>query len=67
MATFSIGYQLGAAIGAPVFGFIIDQLGFGGMYIGAMICLGVGLVATALHWPALTRPLHAGIEGASRT
>jgi MFS family permease len=55
MATFSMSYQFGAAIGAPLFGLVIDQLGFGAMFLGAALALGVGLAATLLHWPALTR------------
>jgi predicted MFS family arabinose efflux permease len=60
MATFSMSYQLGAAVGAPIFGIIIDQLGYGAMFVGASVALGVGLAATGLRWPALTRsPLAA--------
>lgn len=56
MATFSMSYQLGAAIGAPVFGMVIDRLGFGAMYAGAALSLGVGLGATLARWPILGQP-----------
>ena len=56
MATYSISYQLGAAMGAPLFGFIIDRLGFGAMFLGSVLALGVGLVWTMLRWSVLMHP-----------
>ncbi|HZT08505.1 MAG TPA: MFS transporter [Chloroflexota bacterium] len=55
MATYSVSYQLGAAVGAPVFGMVIQALGFGAMYLSAAGALVVGLIATVLQWPRLRR------------
>jgi MFS family permease len=66
MATYSISYQLGAALGAPVFGFVIEHLGFGAMFLGSVLALSVGLVWTALRWPVLTHPQAAAARGGSR-
>jgi predicted MFS family arabinose efflux permease len=66
MATFSMSYQLGAAIGAPLFGMVIDTLGFAAMFLGAALALSVGLVVTVLHWPALTQPALAAAETGGR-
>jgi len=66
MATYSISYQLGAAMGAPLFGFIIDRLGFGAMFLGSVLALGVGLIWTMLRWPVLTHPTAAAAGGGRR-
>ncbi|MBM2813038.1 MAG: major facilitator transporter [Chloroflexi bacterium] len=56
MATYSMAYQLGAALGAPIFGLIIEYLGFGAMFLGSALAMSFGLVATLARWSALDRP-----------
>ncbi len=56
MATYSISYQLGAALGAPTFGFVIDHLGVGAMFLGSVLAFLVGLGVTARQWVRLIRP-----------
>jgi MFS family permease len=55
MATYSIAYQLGAALGAPIFGAVIEYLGFGAMFLGSAGAMSVGLLATLARWPALSQ------------
>jgi len=66
MATYSISYQLGAAMGAPLFGLIIDRLGFGAMFLGSVLALGVGLVWTMCRWSVLMHPKAAAAAGGTR-
>ncbi len=56
MATYSISYQLGAALGAPTFGLVIDNLGYGAMFLGSVLAFLVGLGVTARHRSRLIRP-----------
>ncbi len=53
MATYSMFYRAGEAIGAPLAGALVDAFGFGGMYVGAIVSLVVGLLATVLNWQAV--------------
>ncbi len=62
MATYSVSYQLGSALGAPIFGLVIQVLGFGAMFLGCAASITVGLIFTLIHWPTLGRapaPAHA--------
>ena len=49
-ATFYIGCDLGVATGNVLFGYVIDYIGFKGMYIGAAIDLVLGCIAMMLLW-----------------
>ena len=64
MATYSLGFQLGLGVGAAVWGFLIDTVGYPGPYVGAIV-LQVGLLALlAASWRWLTtRPARAGSAG----
>ena len=65
MATYSISYQLGAALGAPIFGLVIDHFGSAAMYLGSVLALCVGLGWTMLRWSMLAHPEAAAIKEAS--
>lgn len=56
MATFSLAYQLGNGIGAPIAGLLIEGLGYHGMFLGAIVALGVGMAATVASWASLGNP-----------
>jgi MFS family permease len=47
MATFSVAYQIGMAAGSPLFGLLIEHVGFWAMYAGAIAICIVGLAVTA--------------------
>lgn len=67
MATYSMSYQIGTAVGAPASGFLIQFSGYPGMYLGAIAALGAGLFLTAVNWRALgTRPEVVPWSGGSR-
>jgi MFS family permease len=53
MATYSMFFRAGEAIGAPLAGALIDWFGFSGMYYGAIFSLGLGLLATVINWRTL--------------
>jgi MFS family permease len=46
LATYSMAYQLGAALGAPTFGFVIQLWGFGPMFVGCALTIAMGLLLT---------------------
>jgi hypothetical protein len=43
-------------LGAPIAGWLIEALGYGGMYLGTMIAVGGGMLLTAVNWTALRKP-----------
>ena len=53
MATYSMFFRAGEAIGATVAGALIGWFGFPGMYYGAIFSLGLGLLGTAINWRSL--------------
>ena len=50
-----VGDRLQAALGAPIFGLVIQFLGFGAMFLGSALAMTIGLVATLARWSALSR------------
>ncbi|MBI4214116.1 MAG: MFS transporter [Chloroflexi bacterium] len=56
MATFTGSFQVGPALGSPIAGLLIETLGFHGMYVGAVMVLLVGLLATLGLSNRLSRP-----------
>lgn len=57
MATFSQSYQIGAGVGAPVAGALLEGFGYEGMYLGAMAAMGLGMALTAANWGYLRKPV----------
>jgi predicted MFS family arabinose efflux permease len=66
MATYSMAYQLGAALGAPIFGFVIQLLGFEAMFVGCALALAAGLAWSLLRWPALAHSARGQSPAAAR-
>ncbi len=66
MATYSISYQLGAALGAPIFGVVIDHLGYAAMFLGSVVTLSVGVAWTFFRWTTLAHPDRAAAAMGSR-
>jgi len=59
MATFSLAYQMGNGLGAPLLGLLIEGFGFQGMFVGSIVAMSGGLLLTALRWPSLGNPAAA--------
>lgn len=55
MATFSASYQIGMGGGSVVAGALITVVGYSGLYWWMLAVVAIGLAASALNWPALTR------------
>lgn len=53
LATYSMAYQMGTVVGAPVAGFLVEWAGYRGMFVGAITAIGVGVVVAAINWRAL--------------
>lgn len=53
MATYSMFYRAGEAIGAPIAGTLIVWLGYPGMYFGAMASVAAGVLLAAANWGTL--------------
>jgi MFS family permease len=60
MATYSMFFRAGEAIGAPMAGALIVAFGYPGMYFGAIASLLLGLVGTLVNWRALALPANRG-------
>jgi len=56
MATYSMFFRAGEAIGAPMAGALIDMFGYPGMYYGAIASLLLGLIGTVVNWRELAMP-----------
>jgi MFS family permease len=56
MATFSLAYQMGNGIGAPIAGLLIEGLGYQGMFLGALVALAAGFIASVANWRSLGNP-----------
>ena len=57
MATFSMFYRAGEAIGAPIAGALIALFGYSGMYLGAIASVALGIAFTGVNWPILGQPI----------
>ena len=56
LATYTMGFQLGSGVGAVVFGFVIQYLGYHTMYQLSLIPVMVALLTTLLVWRRQSRP-----------
>src|SRR5439155_20526288 len=56
MATFSLAYQMGNGVGAPIAGLLIEAVGYHGMFLGTVVALVIGLAATLASWSSLANP-----------
>lgn len=55
MATYSMAFQMGNGFGSLLAGRLADEVGYRGMYAGALAMLAAGLILTAATWPAIRR------------
>ncbi|HEX3247089.1 MAG TPA: MFS transporter [Chloroflexota bacterium] len=55
LATYTMGFQLGSGVGAVVFGFVIQYLGYHVMYQLSLIPVAAALIATLLVWRRQSR------------
>jgi len=63
MATFSLAYQMGNGVGAPIIGFLIQTAGYPGMFVAAILALVAGMVGTVVNWRSLGSPMRAPAQG----
>jgi hypothetical protein len=54
MATYSVGYQLGASVGGAAWGALITLVGYPWPFVGGVLMVGVSLALAAFRLP---RPL----------
>lgn len=53
LATYSMAYQMGTVVGAPVAGFLVEWTGYRGMFVGAISAVAIGVGVAVVNWRVL--------------